>query len=112
MSDTHHCTEYVFTYGLGLSEADVVVGGTLQIVLIANVVLDGSADEPDGTLRLGQETVTTVDGDLTVAVNVVISKPNPGALDAKLIRGSAREATNIPQSMRRKRESSVCRGSL
>ena len=74
-------------------------------------MLDGGTNEPNRTLRLGHETVTTVDGDLAVAVDVVIGKPNPGALDAMLIRGQAREATDIPQSMRRKRESNGCRGS-
>ena len=43
-------------------------------------MLDGGTNEPNRTLRLGHETVTTVDGDLAVAVKVVVGGPDPGAL--------------------------------
>ena len=37
-------------------------------------------NHPYWTLRLGHETVATVEGDLAVAVKVVVGGPDPGAL--------------------------------
>ena len=76
------------------------------------MMLDGGTNKPNRALRLGHETVTTIDGDLAVAVNVVVGEPNPGTRHANMTstRGHASEAANIPQSTRKKQESSECRG--
>ena len=57
-----------------------MVGSALQVVLVADVVLDSGTNEPYWTLGLRQETVATVEGDLAVAVKVVVGGPDPGAL--------------------------------
>ena len=55
----------------------------VEVVLVQDVVLGRSADHPDGTSGLGEDTAAGVDGDAALLgiVEVVVSVPNPGSLE-------------------------------
>ena len=71
-----------------------MVGGALEVVLVADVVLNGGTDEPNGTLGLGHETVAAVEGDLAVAIKIVVGGPDPGTLRARDI-----SVTSLPKDV-------------
>ena len=61
-----------------------MVGGVEQVVLIDSMMLDRGADEPHGALRLGQKPAASENRELFLAaiVEIMIGKPEPGALGA------------------------------
>ena len=67
------------THRFCLSQSDIMVLSTVQVVLVLDMMLASCSDKPNRSLGFGIDTSSTVERDLRASsgVKVVVSEPSP-----------------------------------